>query len=267
MPKIILTIFLGLISFLGTNAQTWEVGGFLGGSSYLGDLNQKDFYKLYRPAYGAIVKRNFDGYWSLKFSLLRGRVGANDAKSAYQQERDRNLRFYSPITEGSIQVEFNFFEYGPQFQRNDISPYLFTGISGFGFNPKASYGDFNYELNAYATEGQSLNEPYKLINLSIPIGAGVKYNFTGNWNLIAEAGFRNTQTDYLDDVSGTYPDQAVFSGPGIAFNEDRKALSDPSVNKIGVPGTQRGDFRKRDTYLFVGFTLSYTFVTAKCYTF
>ncbi len=267
MPKLILSIFLCVICSVTTCAQTWEVGGFLGGTSYLGDLNQKAFYKIYRPAYGAVVKRNFDGYWSLKFSLLRGRIGADDAKSTFQQERDRNLKFFTPVTEGSVQVEFNFFQYGPQFQNNGISPYLFAGIAGFGFNPKANYGNFDYELNAYATEGQSLNEPYKLINLSIPIGAGVKYNFTGNWNLIAEAGFRNTQTDYLDDVSTTYPDAAAFGGPSLAFVEDRKALSDPSINKIGVPGTQRGDFRKRDTYLFVGFTLSYTFVTAKCYTF
>ena len=44
----------------------------------------------------------------------------------------------------------------------------------------------------------------------------------------------------------------------------RLDLSDRSAGKIGVPGTQRGDFRKKDSYLFVGITLSYTFVSQKC---
>ncbi|MBU2045627.1 MAG: hypothetical protein KJ712_02710, partial [Bacteroidetes bacterium] len=44
----------------------------------------------------------------------------------------------------------------------------------------------------------------------------------------------------------------------------RIALADRSQYKIGVPGTQRGDFRKKDSYVFVGITLSYTFVSQKC---
>jgi hypothetical protein len=33
----------------------------------------------------------------------------------------------------------------------------------------------------------------------------------------------------------------------------------------GVPNTQRGDFRKRDTYMFVGIGITYTFVSQKCF--
>ncbi len=80
---------------------------------------------------------------------------------------------------------------------------------------------------------------------------------------MADIGYRNPTTDYLDDVSGNYADKARFISPLAA------ALSDRSGEKTGIytgaAGTQRGDGRKRDTYLFVNFTLSFTFVTANCY--
>ena len=96
--------------------------------------------------------------------------------------------------------------------------------------------------------------------LSIPYGAGVKYNITGNWNVIGEVGYRTAFTDYLDDVSGNYPADLR----SITSNPTRDNLSDPSPTKVGSPGTQRGDFRKRDTYMFMGISLTYTFVSLKC---
>jgi hypothetical protein len=94
--------------------------------------------------------------------------------------------------------------------------------------------------------------------LSVPYGAGVKYNLTGNWNIIGEVGYRTVFSDYLDDVSGKYPNFLTLS------SEDYD-LSDPSIGKIGVTGTQRGDLRKRDTYMFTGLSLTYTFVSSKCF--
>ena len=85
----------------------------------------------------------------------------------------------------------------------------------------------------------------------------MKYNFGRYLNIIGEVGFRSTSTDYLDDVSGEYADMSGFSPLRIA-------LSDRSASKIGASGSQRGDFRKKDTYLFAGITLTYTFVSQKC---
>jgi hypothetical protein len=63
----------------------------------------------------------------------------------------------------------------------------------------------------------------------------------------------------LDDVSGVYPDRTKLQSVLSA------ALSDRSVNHTGIVGTQRGDLRPRDTYMFAGFSISYTFITQKCY--
>ena len=75
-------------------------------------------------------------------------------------------------------------------------------------------------------------------------------------------------TDYLDDVSGKYAsnEELVFPGAGGITNL-RMNLADRSP-EVGFPrhsaGTQRGDYRNRDTYLFLGVTISYMFFTQKC---
>ncbi|MEO5912501.1 MAG: DUF6089 family protein [Pelobium sp.] len=255
----ILLLFSGSLTAF---SQTWEVGLTAGGLNYMGDLNQNNFLKVNHPAFGAMVKRNLDSYWAIKLALFSGKIGADESKSPYQQERDRNLSFFSPLTEASAQVEFNFFDYGFDFQQKRFTPYLFAGFSLAAFNPKTVYNGKTYELKNYLTEGQS---EYKTAAYAIPVGAGVKYNFGSYFNLAAELGFRNTSTDYLDDVSGYYPTAAQLQDNSPERTALRIALADRSVNKIGVPGTQRGDFRKKDSYLFVGLTLSYTFVSQNCY--
>lgn len=254
-------ILIILVAHFKTQAQTWEFGLTGGGMGYMGDLNQNNPLALNHPAFGFNLKRNFDSYWSLKLAALRGKISDDESASKYQQEINRNLSFYSPITEGSLTVEFNFFDYGFEYLQKRFTPFLFAGVAITGFNPKTEYNGNTYELKYYYTEGQT---EYKTIAYSLPFGAGVKYNFGRYFNVIGEIGYRNTNTDYLDDVSGVYADPSQLQGNTNENTALRIALADRSVNKIGTPGTQRGDFRKKDSYVFVGITLSYTFVSQKC---
>lgn len=255
----ILCMFSGSLTAF---SQTWEFGLTAGGLNYMGDLNQNNFRKINHTAFGAMVKRNLDSYWAIKFAVFSGKISADESKSPYEQERDRNLSFFSPLTEVSTQVEFNFFDYGFDYQQKRFTPYLFAGLSLAVFNPKTIYNGKTYELKYYNTEGQT---EYQTTTYAIPVGAGVKYNFGRYLNIVAELGFRNTSTDYLDDVSGYYAASTQLQDISTERTALRIALADRSVNKIGVPGTQRGDFRKKDSYLFVGITLSYTFVSQNCY--
>ncbi|TKB96983.1 type IX secretion system protein PorG [Pedobacter cryophilus] len=254
-------VLLMFSSVFSASSQTWEIGVTAGGMAYLGDLNQNNLRKFNHPAAGGVIKRNFDSNWSLKLALLKGKISADESISPYQQERDRNLSFFSPLTEGSLQVEFNFFDYGFDYSQKRFTPFLSAGVSLAVFNPQTNYNGTNYELKYYNTEGQ---ESYNTTTYAIPIAAGLKYNFGRYFNIIGEIGFRDTSTDYLDDVSGYYANSAALQGNSTQITALRIALSDRSVNKIGVPGTQRGDFRKKDSYLFAGITLTYTFVSQKC---
>ncbi|WP_026898615.1 type IX secretion system protein PorG [Daejeonella oryzae] len=269
MRKLFIFIFL-IIQAVHSDAQTWEIGGFAGSSGYMGDINPIKAYKFTDFAFGGQVKRNIDGYWSFKLAAMHGNIRSDDANSPYEQQQQRNLNFYSPVTELTFQTEFNFFNYLPGLfpiaGSRKFSPYIFTGIGGMMFNPKTMLNDIEYELPKYVTENANLSDAYRTYSLTVPYGAGIKYNVKGNWNVIGELGYRTAFTDYLDDVSGNYPDFSPLD-QSDSFTLERAALSDRSNPKIGLPNTQRGDYRKRDTYMFAGFSLTYTFVSRKCPTF
>lgn len=265
MLRFSFVILLFLFNSVIISAQTWEIGGFAGGSGYMGDLNPVSPYKVNNIAYSGIIKRNFDPYWSVKLSFLHGKIEAADSESKNEQFKNRNLSFFSPVNELSLQLEFNFFNYIPSISKKRYSPYLFVGFGTVAFNPQASFQNNNYELNLYATEGQDLEKTYKTYSLTIPYGTGIKYNITGKWNLIGEIGYRTAYTDYLDDVSGTYPDKNNLSNITAISLSDRSG--EISGNYSGISGTQRGDFRARDTYMFMGIGLTYTFINPKCYSF
>lgn len=240
----------------------------MGTAGYMGDLNPIKPYKVNNLALGGQVKRNFDGYWSLRLNLSHGKIEASDSESDNADHKARNLSFFSPVTELGIQTEFNFFNYIPSFSRKIYSPYLFAGIGIMAFNPQTVYQDNVYELSLYGTEGQDLNKSYKKSAIVVPIGAGVKYNLSGKWTLGAELGYRTAYSDYLDDVSGKYASDQRLLLPGESgTNSIRIALADRSP-ELGYPrhsvGTQRGDSRKNDTYFFLGFTLSYAIFSQKC---
>ncbi len=257
MPKTLLIIFLLFISF-NLQAQTWEIGGSIGGSGYMGDLNPNNPLKLSGIAAGGFVKRNFDRYLALRLNYTYGDIQGNDANSSNQQFRDRNLNFYTGLSEVALIGEFNFMEYLPNVSNNRYTPFIYLGIGTVRYNPQADYQGERYNLRLLTTEGEA--RPYANSAISIPYGIGIKYNVSGKWNIIADLGYRQPNTDYLDDVSGTYPNPAKLP------SELARTLSDRSAaNANTLIGTQRGDGRGRDTYLFLQFTLSYTFVTQNCY--
>ncbi len=264
-------VFLSLI-LLGTQtsfSQNWEAGISVGGSGYTGDLNQRGYLKVTDPAFGIAVKKNFDGYWALKFSLLKGKIQANDLDSKSEDQRNRGLNFFSPITEGSLQLEFNFFDFGIDWGQKRVTPYIYSGISYFGFNPQAIYNGEEYELKRYGTElnddeFKADEDAYKTTAFALPIGAGIKFRLSNYWNISTEFGFRTAYTDYLDDVSKDY---VVINPNTNDLNKLRLQLSDPTGYGQDTNTNfkiQRGDYRKQDTYFFALITLSYVFRGKNC---
>jgi hypothetical protein len=260
MPKLAAFILL-LFSPLFLKAQAWEIGAFGGGSGYTGDLNPNNPLKISGIAAGAFVKYNFDGYLCAKLNYTYGSISGADSTSSSVQMRQRNLSFMTQLNELSVIGEFNFMRYIPEAGQNKFTPFIYLGVGILGYNPQAVYQGQTYDLRPLMTEGQS--RPYAKTAFAIPYGAGVKFNFAGKWNLTGDLGYRQPNTNYLDDVAGAYPDKSKLASI-IA-----QALSDRSGEHTGVysgsPGSQRGDQRNRDSYLFITIGISFTFVTQKCY--
>jgi hypothetical protein len=264
-----------LLSSITLHAQTWEVGGHIGASGYMGDLNPDKPLHFSGLAAGVFVKANFDPYWGLGLHFTHGQITENDAKSSNEQFRMRNLNFDTQLDEVAFQLDFNFLDYFSGGGRKNFTPYIFTGLGGVMFKPTATYvrpspandgtsRAVTYPTYQYQTEDQQYR--YKTYTLTIPYGAGMRYHLTQNWSLMSELGYRAAFTDYLDDVSGVYPSLAGLKehtpSPNTSLN-----LANGYVVPYQASGTQRGDFRKRDTYLFLNFGLTYTFTSADCFKF
>lgn len=270
MRNIKLAVFIVIALLLNTSAfaQRFEVGMNAGGSSYLGDLNQYNPVKISGMNAGAFVKLNFDPHWGLGFHYNYGKIKANDADSKYEHLRERNLNFSTSLNEASLLLDFNLLDMYANNGRQKFSPYIFLGGGLVIFEPKTFYQGEEYKMRLYNTEGQSEN--YKKYAITIPYGVGIRYKLKEQWTVFSQIGYRTAFTDYLDDVSGVYPNANAWDNTGTGGIG--QPLSDRSgeINNgqnIGKPGMQRGDFRKRDTYMFVGIGITYTFVSSKCFTF
>lgn len=247
--------------------QGWELGGWIGGSHYFGDLNTS--FNLGRPglALGAIGRYNFNNRLSIKMNINYGRVSAFDSDSENTFEQSRNLSFRSDIFEGALNFEFNFLPYNHGSQDEFYTPYLFAGFSVVNFNPKAEINGQTYELRELGTEGQFKGEEYYSITGAFNYGIGFKIDLSYEWSINVELGARSLYTDYLDDVSTVYPDMEDLEAQrgDIAVQlSDRSFEIDNLDRPIGEFGRQRGNSKNNDSYAMLGIGLVYYFGDIRC---
>ena len=268
LKKIIFSVGLSCVFSGAAVAQTTELGVNAGAAGYIGDINPNHLFKPGGVAFGAYVKRNFNPYWAFGIHYNYGKIKGDDANSDDLSLKTRNLNFSTSLNELSLQVDFNFLDYFSGGGIKNFTPYIFAGIGGVLFNPKATYEGETYELRYYQTEGKK----YKNYAMSIPYGIGMKYRIGERLGLFTQLGYRTAKTDYLDDVGNRYPLTSPALGVKSAAHPNGFNLSDPSDTPDPdhpnfSPGGQRGNFVKNDTYFFVHIGLSYTFTSDKCYSF
>ncbi len=262
--------FIFICSFSSVFAQrNFDAGIYYGISQYMGDLQLYQFELLeVNRSEGLYGRYNFTNLISLKAQFYHGTISGKDSNYKDQVGKlERNLSFRSNIYEASLQCELSVLRLGAKkrhwnkyLQKYFATSYLFAGVGGFYFNPKAKYQGEWYELQPLGTEGQGLpgyGEKYKRLQVCIPFGFGLKLNPTDRATIGLEFGFRKTFTDYLDDVSGDYPDLNELSenSPMAATLSYRGSeVSDLPKNPSG---TARGGVKFMDMYFFGGITIGY----------
>jgi hypothetical protein len=218
-------LFIFIIGLTKSHAQIHEVGVFLGGSNYIGDVGKTNYVDPNEFAYGFLYKWNKSPRHSWRFSYMQSRVTANDLDSKVPGRYKRGFNFVNNLKEFSAGLEFNFFDFNLHQFGTKVTPYVFTGLCYT-----------NYE-ELFVLNGESRAKKNNSV-FSIPMILGIKANVTKEWILGFEAGARYTGTDNLD---GSYPkDQSLQS------------LKFCNNNSRGWVG-------------FSGFTLTYTFGEKPCY--
>lgn len=219
---VILFFILGASS---AQAQIHEIGVFLGGANYIGDVGSMKHIAPKGPAFGAVYKWNRSPRHSWRFSLVHGEFSAKDADSKTPARKARGLEFENNITEFSAGMEFDFFDFNLHESEPKITPFIYSGLSYALYRGLFFVGD---EARYDSTHG----------TLAIPITLGIKGRILPHLVLAVESGARFTLADDLDGSNPT---------------------NDNLANQ------RFGNLKSKDWYVFTGVTLTYTFGNKPCF--
>jgi hypothetical protein len=223
-------IFLIIISLFiskKADAQIYEVGLFVGGSNFIGDVGATDYISPNQPAIGAIIKWNRSARHSFRASIIFSDLEGIDEKSDDPRRAQRGYSFNTNILEISAGMEFTFLDFDLHTSGIKGTPYLYTGITA------GNHDNFYFNQSGQLTAENSNSWAF-----GIPMALGFKTNISNHLILAAEIGARYTFSDALD---GSVPNET-----------NREQFSFGNTNS-------------KDWYVFSGITLTYTFGRRPCY--
>ena len=251
-----------------------DLGGHYGrGTTFLKDNN----FPMTKVMFGAFVAYHPTEWLGFRLSANIGNLEGDDAiisgKGGLEEARKlRNSNFRSKLAEVFVAAEIYptvFFEYEPSDIFHKLRPYGIIGVGVFHFNPQGQNPDNGQwvDLKPLRTEGQGMAEfpdrkEYKLTQINIPMGFGVKYFLSEKTALSLEVIHRKTFTDYIDDVSTTYIDPALFYNymplqqAQLAQRMANKSLLQTTNTQWFDAGDKRGTPTNNDAYYSFGFKLS-----------
>jgi len=253
----------GLICFLGLPvfAQRLSAELFGGISNYQGDLQESRFtFSQSNASFGVGLSYQYTNHLSFRGMATFGKIQADDKLNRDSSLIKRNLNFHSNIYDLSLTGVYDFID----LSEHRFSPYVLAGVAFFHFNPYSTDASGNeVNLRSLTTEGQNLpqypdRKMYSLNQFSIPFGGGVHFAATDKITLGFEIRLHKTFTDYLDDVSKTYVDQATLLSVRGQQSVDFAFRGDELENPLPYPpdGTVRGSPTFKDWYYFTGLTVN-----------
>ncbi|MFI1771880.1 DUF6089 family protein [Thalassobellus citreus] len=219
-------LIFSILSIQLSHSQINELGVFVGGSNFIGDVGATDYISPNSPSLGLLYKWNRSSRHSWRVSLIYSDLKTKDNQSDDPRRIQRDYSFDSNLLEISAGMEFTFVDFNLHSGKKIATPYLYTGIS-------VAHHDNYYFLNGIQTSENNSSWAY-----GIPMALGFKSNFLGNFVLGIEVGARYT---FSDEIDGSVPDTESL-----------------------LP-YRFGNINNNDWYVFSGFTLTYTFGENPCY--
>ena len=96
---------------LNASAQINELGVFVGGINYIGDVGPTTYIAPNEPAIGIIYKWNRSPRHSYRFSYTQGKLTSRDIDSDIPSRNLRGNSFENSVKEFSAGLEFNFLDF------------------------------------------------------------------------------------------------------------------------------------------------------------
>ncbi|MBK9284795.1 MAG: hypothetical protein IPM51_10850 [Sphingobacteriaceae bacterium] len=271
MKRLLILLFF-FTALSGIQAQwLWDYGFRLGASNYLGDiggkeLTRRDFVadmKLAKTRWdaGAFVRYKWRPQIMFKLAFDWIRIEGDDKLSSNPGRHYRNMNFKNDLLGPEATIEWVFYEdpdLGNTYRyRNSFKAYIFSGAGGVLSSPKTIYKGEYVKLKNFDIEGYN----YKSFQFVIPMGVGFYFTIDKKHRIGFEMNYRKTFTDYLDDISGDYPDQEQIGDPNLTIRalafDQAKIDENPGAYYSHTYGQKRGDPTHKDAYMTMTFSYSY----------
>ncbi|MES1214453.1 MAG: DUF6089 family protein [Bacteroidota bacterium] len=257
MKKLVLLFFI--LPIIGS-AQNFHFSVRAGASSYNGDLKKKSFSFSQASFIGSIgAKYDLTEHLTARTYFSLTSLNGDDKKgNAFMQTR--NLNFKTKLLEWELGAQYNFLNMNDSWW----TPYVYAGIGVFHYNPytKDENGSKTF-LKPLSTEGEGIVagvKKYSLTQFSIPFGFGAERSLNEDMKVGLELGYRKLFTDYLDDVSNVYADQATLlaakgqKAVDLAYRGDEVGAGPyPAAN------ITRGNPNSKDGYFYIAVTYTLRF--------
>lgn len=185
MKKFVLFTAIVFIT-MTSKAQINEVGLFVGGSNYIGDIGPEYYINPNNLMGGVIYKWNMNPRIALRGTFTMTDISSDDADATNKARIDRGMRFTNSIKELAIGVEFNYFEYNLDDYRKTKTPYLLVEFAAFNYN---------------VVSDKTVPPPYEYESktaFAIPFGIGYKTKLVYDFAIALEIRARYTFVDDID---------------------------------------------------------------------
>ncbi|RDI54815.1 hypothetical protein IQ02_01563 [Flavobacterium glaciei] len=205
---------------MAAQAQIHEIGVFLGGSNFIGDIGPTSYIAPNEPAFGLLYKWNKSPRHSYRFSYTQSEITSSDLDSNEASRNQRGYQFENDLKEVSLGLEFNFFDFNLHESSTKITPYVASGLNYF-------FG--KYTLTNTITDQTVDGRTETRKSIAIPMIVGIKSNITPRLVLALETGARYTLTDNIDGSFNqnfgniNNNDWYVFSGVTLLYTFGNKA--------------------------------------------
>ena len=225
--KVCILVLIVIFSYTLNAQKTYDVGLYLGGTGYVGEIGNKSFFAPNRGFFGVLGKLNFNDKIAVRGSFVYMQLHGDDrdADDGYRGFGRGKSLFYSfenRNIEGTIALEYTPFQL---FSNSSlpVSPYLQAGFS-------VLYGDELYYPLSAGNEDVVAIDYGNQTKTAIPLGVGLKAFVSPKIQVGIEYVVHLSSTDNLD---GTEPEPDVLAPNRMSY------------------------FQKNDIYNYLGLTLTY----------
>lgn len=196
---VFLTLFIWISNYCFS--QTHEIGFFIGGTNYVGDVGKTNYILPNSPGGSLLYKYNLNSRIALRGSFSLFSIKGDDSYSENAIRQARGFSFTNNVNEIALGFEYNFFEYDLSENKNLYTPYVLISVAAFNFEAPEDVVASNYNF-------------IRKTKLAIPIGIGFKTKVYGNLAFAVETSFRYTFTDKLDYPKNITPGPTFNTGSG-----------------------------------------------------